>query len=197
MLIEEATDITISTTQQEPFDALYLDNGHKASQFDMYLEFILYWTKTDVENYRTAIMMIDDRNDKEILVPMVGRKMDMFNILSTHRSNKRKELFESAFGDAIKMSVGGFMIDTDIKPIKSRIDAFHFAYKKEYQGLHAFEKIGRWQFESPIRILLETAIEHQRQHILYLDSRISTEVNFAVIKEYPLGIESTEVNDWL
>jgi rubrerythrin len=178
-------------TQRKPIEAYYLGDDDKVSFFNVYLEFILFWTQTDAESYRNASMMTTTSEEKDLLMSMVVRKTEMFDVFSAYRTNGYKDWFESVFSN--KTSASEFVLENQFKSLQGLKDTFHFAYQKEYESLDMFEKVNRSNKESTIHNLFESAVEHQRQHILYLDSRLFDITRFTEPKPVysTLTMEST------
>ena len=187
------TDTLVAERPNTPgnlIEAYYLDDGEGISFFNVYLEFILFWIKTDAKSYRNASMMATTREEKELLMSMVFRKAVMFDIFSAHRTNGHKDWFESAFGD--KTSDSEFVLENDFISLQGLKDIFHFAYRKEYESLAIFENVNHSDLESAIHILLESAAEHQRQHIMYLDSRVFDKAQMAEPAYHNFNTETAE-----
>jgi len=170
------TDTIVTAPQnvsKKPIEAFFSDPDDRNGLFHVYLEFILYWTGTDVEWYHHALMMTAGREEKDLLQHMVIRKKEMVRAFNVHRANGEKIWFESTVGSITHPSRNHCFDDDDFEPIRSLIDAFHCAYQKEYESLKLFEKVGSSNRETAIRNLLESAAGYQRQHILHLDAKLA------------------------
>jgi hypothetical protein len=172
-MVAESAMTEIKRRSLNPIDACYFSDSDGVDLFNIYLEFILYWTRSDAESYRNAAAMVMDREGKELLLSMAGLKTEMFRAFSAYHSDGKKDWFASAFGGVAPRSTSSYMLDNDFKPIQRLRDVFNFAYRKEYQGLATFEKLSRADKDPIIRSLLENAAGRQRQHILYLDTRLA------------------------
>jgi hypothetical protein len=148
--------------------------GDRDDFFNEYFEFVFYRIFADVESYRNAIMMAPTRDEKEIFQRMVSQKTAMCIAMNAHCTDGKEVWFGSALpGQYSHPSISNFMLDNDCRPIESIDDAFHFAYRTEYRSLKIFELVSRSKFDTTLKLLLDCAAEHQRQHILYLDSLLS------------------------
>ena len=181
---------------KKPIEAFLSNANDGSSLYNVYLEFILYWTSSDVESYHNALMTVAGRKEKNFLQCMATRKREMVRTFSVRRVNGEKTWFESTVGGNTRSSEDYSIRDDDFEPIRSLIDAFHFTYQKEYESLKLFEKVSGSNLEAAIRTLLESAAEHQRHHILYLDTMLSRVQEVAL----PAIIYSTQearVRRWL
>ncbi len=180
-----------SSTLTKPIDAFVSDKNDDISLFNVYLEFILYRIRMDAESYRKALTMVMGSEEKIVLLSMAARKEEMCDILILYRNYGREGWLASTFDTTTRSLTVDYILDTDFKPFQSLIDAFHFAYRKEYESLAVFEKIGRLNLKATIRILMEGAIEHQRRHILHLDAMLSYINNVATPTVDTSNIENT------
>lgn len=162
---------------KKPIKAFLSNANDGSSLYNVYLEFIIYWTGADVENYSTALLTATGLDAKDLLYVMFRRKREMIHAFDVYRVNGKQVWSESAFGTGIRSSEDNHI---DFTSIRCLMDAFHFAYRKEYESLALFEKVGRSNLDTTIRALLENAAEHQRRHILHLDDRLSCVNNYAV-----------------
>jgi hypothetical protein len=161
-----------STTLTKPIDAFISYKNDDSGLFNVYLEFIIYRIRMDAESYRKTLPMVTGNEEKMILLSMAAKKEEMCDTLILFRTRGHESRSASTFDTAARSLTVDYVLDTGFKPFQSPIDAFHFAYRKEYESLTVFEKIGRLNLKAAIRILLEGAMERQRQHILHLDAML-------------------------
>lgn len=176
-----------SEKHNRPIDAFIISGNDYGGLFNIYLEFVLYWIRSDIESYRNTFMMVTGYEEKEILLEMVSRKTEMFDAFKAYRSEDgHKDWFESTLRENKQKSTSDYMLDNDSEPIQNLIDAIQYVYQRESQTLGIFEKVNQSNLEKEIHALLENAIERQRRHILYLDSRLSgiTQFSEPVVKKF-------------
>lgn len=167
-----------SIPRKKPIEAIISDNNDDIDLFSVYLEFIIYRIKTDIESYRQALVAVPGNEVKLVLSSMATKKESMHDALIAYRTYDRNDMFTLAFDTSDQYATVDFILDTYFKPFQSVIDAFHFAYRKEYENLKLFENVGRSsRLNAAIRTLLESAVEHQRRHILHLDALFAEIVN--------------------
>jgi hypothetical protein len=148
----------------------YFDDTDRAGYFKIYVEFIAYLIKRDAESYRNASMMTTVREEKELLVSMVFKKMEMLEAFSVYFLEGNIERLETALGNTA--SPTDFLVENNFESFRGLNDVFHFAYRKEYCSLNSFEMVNRPNLDFALKSLLDRAAAYQRQTILYLDSRL-------------------------
>ncbi len=195
-LIMVETITYTSPNLTKPIDAVCIIDSDYDGLFGVYLEFVLYWIKSDAQCYRNMVMMLTGREEKWLLSSLVVKKMEMFDVFKESRGKEYKEWFEPAFIGNSQSGNGHGMTDFASHPIHSVEDAFYFAYRKEYQGLALFEKISRSDLGSDIRDLMESAAERQRQLILFLDEKLTFVRRQAERMRYSFSLPGSTVNQW-
>jgi hypothetical protein len=158
--------------QNNPIDSYCVTDSEFGSFFDIYLEFILFWIKSEAESYQNAAAIAMGWEEKGILSSMAAMKMEMFEALDANRTNSRGDWSDMV--NSSRPSTTSFVIDSEFHLIHNPMDAFRFAYRKEYQSLSTFEKLKRSGLEPAICALLEKAARLQREHIIYLDTRLGS-----------------------
>jgi hypothetical protein len=160
--------------RNKPMDSFCVTDNNSGNLFDIYLEFILFWIQSEGESYQNASTIARGWEEKEIFSSMAAMKIEMFNALNADRADGRGDWFDIAFGStSSQSSTTSFVIDSEFNLIHNPMDAFRFAYRKEYQGLSTFEKLGRSNLEPAVCALLDKAARLQQQHIFYLDTRLA------------------------
>lgn len=166
------TDTGIGSAQaalKRRIDTMLSDKNRDAALFNMFFDFIICRTRSDIESYLTALMPGMEVHERYILSTIVVRKKKMFHSLVRSRKYGSDETFAFEFAGARQQPIADFILDNRFKPIESLNDIFHFAYRKEFETLTIYEKIGRLIINAKIRLLVEHAIEQQRGQIMYLD----------------------------
>jgi len=159
--------------KEEHLSPFSFDETERMSIFMVYFEFVVSWTRGDADSYRNAMAVVPGSREKKLFYEMIIVKQKMIGILNNYSMEKSKKWFEPLQRNTAQTSAHVFMIDSDFKPIVSLNDAFHFAYRKEYQSLSVFEKVGRSKLDAAIHTVLDCAIDIQRKHIMYLDASLS------------------------
>jgi hypothetical protein len=157
-------------TIKKPVETFDSFNDYDTNIFSIYLEFIIYLVKIDIQCYRTVFLATTDRMERDLLLSMIVRKRQMKHTFREYRIAGQNTWFKSAFKSDAHSPGTSFV---DHNPLQGLCYTFHFAYQKEYESMSSFEKVSRSNLETDILILLQNAVEHQRRHILYLDNRLS------------------------
>jgi hypothetical protein len=161
-----------------PIEVYISDNNDDIELFNVYLEFIIYRIKADIESYYQALAAAPDHEVKHVLSTMITKKEDMHDALISYRPFNHNAWFALAFDTTVRYPSVDLIPDTHFEPFQCAINAFHFAYRKEYESLKLFESVGRLsRLDADIRTLLESATEHQCRHILHLDAMFANILN--------------------
>jgi hypothetical protein len=168
-MIADTSTETVKLTLTRRIDTLVSDKNINASLFNMFFDFIIYRTRSDIESYLAALLPAMEPPEKYILSTIVVRKKNMFESLIRSRKFGFDETSVCEFAGASQPPIADFIVDNRFKPVECLNDIFHFAYRKEFETLTIYEKIRQLIMNVDIQFLVEHAIEQQRGQIMYLD----------------------------
>jgi hypothetical protein len=173
---EKAAIIMFNTSTQTNSAALkkaptiaYHESDDTIKFFCVYLEFIIDWTKMDIENYHSA-MMLAGPNEEHFLKTIAQKKMQMLSSFTVHRIAEYQDWFCSPLLTPQQQSAGCPGNVNSASRISTMKHAFNFAFQKEHQSLVIFKKANRPNLEATIKALLEIAIVEQQQILTTLES---------------------------